>query len=84
MGLASYFVCHVKVPKSGTVNEARVKMKKKFTELEDALSSAVAFRGYTLPDLESHSKTWPWRIETFFRQDNHSDNRETYWVDKIN
>ena len=37
-GLASYFVCHVKVPKSGTVNEARVKMKKKYTDLEKALS----------------------------------------------
>ena len=79
--IPSYFVCHVKVPKSGTVDEARNKMLKKFSALEDALSSAVNFRGYTLPK-ENKDKTWPWRVETFFKQDNHPDRRETYWIDK--
>jgi hypothetical protein len=48
------------------------KMMDKFDDLEDALKSTVLYK--------KKNGTWPWRTEAFFKQDNHPQNRETYWV----
>jgi hypothetical protein len=71
-GRTSYFINHVFVPKTGTVDDSRQKMMDKFDDLEDALKSAVLYK--------KKNGTWPWRTEAFFKQDNHPQNRETYWV----
>lgn len=72
-GKPSYFVNHVSVPKAGTVNDARRKMLKNFKKYEDALETVMKHRQET--------GEWPWRSESFFKQDNHPDTRETFWVD---
>ena len=71
----SYFLGHVKTPKSGTVNDSRQGMLDRFSELEGALQSTLNYK--------LKNGKWPWRVESFFRQNNHSSNRETYWVDKV-
>ena len=71
----SYFLNHIKVPKTGTVQDARKKMVKRFTELESALESSVKFK--------KENGKWPWRIESFFPQDNHPDSRERSWIDEV-
>lgn len=71
-GKTSYFLGHVKTPKTGTVSDSRRNMNKKFKDLEDALESSVRYK-------QKNGK-WPWRTEAFFKQDNHPDRRETYWV----
>jgi|TARA_B100001778_G_scaffold294112_1_gene265579 hypothetical protein len=73
-GRTSYFLNHVKTPKSGTVSDSRMNMNKKFKDLENALESSVRYK-------EEHG-TWPWRTESYFKQDNHPDRRETYWVNE--
>ncbi len=71
----SYFLNHVRTPKTGTVNDSRRKMRDSFINLEKALDSAVKYKNET--------GSWPWRTESWFRQDNHKDTLEEYWVDKI-
>tara|TARA_E500000178_G_C16910057_1_gene702168 strand:+ start:129 stop:1169 length:1041 start_codon:yes stop_codon:yes gene_type:complete len=68
----SYFLNHIKTPKTGSVSDARIKMNGKFKELEDALESSVRYK-------KKHGR-WPWRTEAYFKQDNHQDRRETYWI----
>ena len=68
----SYFLNHVKTPKTGSVSDARIKMNDKFKELENALESSVEFK--------NKNGRWPWRTEAYFKQDNHKDRRETYWI----
>ena len=72
-GKTSYFVGHVNVPKKGTVNEARAGMLKNFKKHEDALEATMKYKERT--------GNWPWRVESFFKQDNHPDTREKFWVD---
>ena len=69
----SYFLGHVKTPKSGTVNDSRQGMLKRFSELEGALQSTLDYK-------QKHGN-WPWRVESFFKQDNHPNSRETFWID---
>jgi hypothetical protein len=71
-GRTSYFINHVFVPKTGTVDDSRQKMMDKFDALEASLESSVKYK--------EENGTWPWRTEAFFKQDNHPQNRETYWV----
>ena len=48
-------------------------MLKSFKKYEDALESTMQYKQKT--------GKWPWRSESFFKQDNHPDTRETFWVD---
>jgi len=73
-GRTSYFLGHVKTPKTGTVSDSRRNMNKKFKELEEALQASVEFK--------DEFGTWPWRTESYFKQDNHPKRREDYWVEE--
>jgi len=46
---------------------------KNFKKYEDALETVMKHRQKT--------GEWPWRSESFFKQDNHPDSRENFWVD---
>jgi hypothetical protein len=48
-------------------------MLKRFSELEGALQSTLDYK-------QKHGN-WPWRVESFFKQDNHPNSRETFWID---
>jgi len=74
-GRNSYFLGHVKVPKSGSVNDSRKGMLEKFEYLESVIQESVDYK-------EKHGN-WPWRTESFFKQDNHPNRRETFWIDEV-